>query len=469
MNHIDAKSRKQSMLFPPILDEWLPKNHPARMIDFFVESFDTNTLGIVENNEVTGRPSYNPKAVLKLLLYGYSYGERSSRKLERLSYENVAFMWLTEGLHPDYRTIARFRQKNISAMKELLRKTIELYQNVGVEFSGIAFADGTKIFANASDSATVTEEKIAKLEQLAEKILAEAEAIDNGEDKKQGSDNKNFLDVEKLATLEEQIKKYKEQMKGKGGRVNTTDSDARFMRHPGHGKHTSYNAQMSVSEAGIILEAGVTNAVSDNHLLKERVSGIEENIGVKVETIVADSGFFETNEVRELMNEGREIVVPKGSDVQRDRGKKTKHSIRDFQYDAVRDVYICPAGKELGFRVTRMSHGKEYRIYEANGFDCQGCVNKQSCYRGTKKRGRQIYVLSDREFLEHYEEVMAKNQDLVKKRKTVVEGVIGVLKFCFKFTRFLLRGLRKVQGEWNLMAAAYNLIKFHKLKGCGSR
>jgi hypothetical protein len=377
-------------------------------------------------------------------------------------------MWLTEGLHPDYRTIARFRQKNISVMKKLLRKTIELYQDIGVEFDGIAFADGTKIFANASDDATVTEEKIAKLEQLAERILAEAETIDRREDEKQGVENKNFLDVERLATLEEQIKAYKEQIKNKGGRFNSTDTEARFMPHPRHGKHTSYNAQLSVSGAGIIIEADVTNEVSDNHLLKERVSGIEENTGIKVEKISADSGFFETNEIKELMSAGREVVVPKGSDVKRERGKNKKYDIKDFQYDGERDIYICPAGKELGLRGVRESHGKNYRVYEANGLGCQGCANKQSCHRGTSERwGRQIYVLSDREFLECYEEVMAKNHELVKKRKTIVEGVIGLLKFCFKFTRFLLRGLEKVKGEWHLMATAYNLFKLHKRIGCG--
>jgi transposase len=229
MNHIDSNSRKQVMLFPPVLDEWLHKHHPVRIIDLFVESIDASALGIIENNDVNGRPSYDPKLILKLLLYGYSEGERSSRKLERLTYENVAFMWLTESLHPDYRTIARFRQRNITVMKELLRKTIELYQRVGVEFNGIAFADGTKIFANASDDATMTEEKIRKLEQLAEKILAEAEIVDKREDERQGTDNKNFLDVAKLATLEEQIKEYQEQLKDKGGKFNTTDSDARFM------------------------------------------------------------------------------------------------------------------------------------------------------------------------------------------------------------------------------------------------
>jgi len=468
MNHIDSNSRKQAMLFPPILDEWLPKNHPARIIDLFVESIDTKILGVVENNETTGRPSYSPKVILKLLLYGYSEGERSSRKLERFTYENIAFMWLIESLHPDYRTIARFRQKNITVMKELLRKTIELYQNVGVEFNGIAFADGTKIFANASDDATMTEEKIGKLEQLAEKILAEAEIIDSREDERHGTDNKNFLDVEKLAILEEQIKEYKEQIKDKRGKFNTTDPDARFMPHPRYGKHTSYNAQLSVSEAGVILEADVTNEISDNHLLKDRVHGIEANTKVKVEKIVADSGFYETNGVRELMSEDRAVVVPSGNEIKTKRGKQKKYILKDFKYDNERDVYICQTGKELGFQRVRDSHGKEYRVYKANSCDCQGCANKQYCYRGRNARWyRQIYVLNDREFLEQYKEVIVKHRKLIEKRKSTIEGVIGVLKFCFRFRRFLLRGIEKVKGEWSLIASAYNLFKIHKLLGGG--
>ena len=468
MSHIDSNSRKQAMLFPPLLDEWLPRHHPARIIDLFVESIDPKALGIVENNDVTGRPSYSPKKILKLLLYGYSEGERSSRKLERLTYENIAFMWLIETLHPDYRTIARFRQKNITVMKELLRKTIELYQNVGVEFNGIAFADGTKIFANASDDATMTEKKIAKLEQLAEKILAEAEIIDNQEDERHGTENKNFLDVEKLATLENQIKEYKEQIKDKGGKFNTTDPDARFMPHHRYGKHTSYNAQLSVSEAGIILEADVTNEISDNHLLKDRVYGIEVNTGVKVEKIVADSGFYETNEVRALMNEDRAVVVPRGNDIKTKRGKKEKYIHKDFKYDNLGDVYICPVGNELDFHGIRDSHGKEYRVYKANSCDCQGCVNKQYCYRGRDTKWyRHIYVLNDREFLEQYKEVIMKHRKLIEKRKSTIEGVIGVLKFCFKFRRFLLRGIEKVKGEWSLMASAYNLFKIHKLTSSG--
>jgi hypothetical protein len=297
------------------------------------------------------------------------------------------------------------------------------------------------------DDATVTEVMIAKLEQLGERMLAEVVIIVHREDVKQGVEIKDFLDVESLASLEGQFKAYKVQIRNKGGRFNCADTEARFMPHPGHGKHTSYNAQLSVSGAGIIIEADVTNEVSDNHLLKERVSGIEENTGIKVEKLSADSGFFETNKIKELMSAGREVVVPKGSDVKRARGKNKKYDIKDFQYDGERDIYICPAGKKLDLRGVRESHGKNYRVYEANGLSCQGCANKESCYRGTSERwGRQIYVLSDREFLECYEVVMAKNHELVKKGKTIVEGVIGVLKFCFKFAGFLLRGVRDSEG-----------------------
>ncbi|MEO0069056.1 MAG: transposase [candidate division WOR-3 bacterium] len=174
------------MLFPPQLDEWIPQNHPARVVDLFVDSLDMAALGIRENNQETGRPSYDPKLMMKLLLYGYSQGERSSRKLERLTYENTAYIWLTGNLHPDYRTIARFRQQNISVMRELLKKTLEFYQAVDVALAEVVFADGTKVFANASDDATITEEKIRGLEEVASRILKEAEDVDKDEDRRVG-------------------------------------------------------------------------------------------------------------------------------------------------------------------------------------------------------------------------------------------------------------------------------------------
>ena len=116
-------------------------------------------------------------------------------------------------------------------MNELLRKTIELEKNVGVDFNGKGFGDGTKIFGNDSEDATVTEKNIAKLEVLGVMILVEVEIIGNQEDESHGTDNRNFLDVEKLATLENQIKEYKEQIKDIGGKFNRTDPDARFMPH----------------------------------------------------------------------------------------------------------------------------------------------------------------------------------------------------------------------------------------------
>ncbi len=100
-------------------------------IDYFVEALSMEELGIEEKNEETGRPSYSPRVMLKILLYGYSEGGRSSRRLERLSYENIAYIWLTGNLYPDYRAIARFREKNIGAMNGLLKKTIELYEEWG--------------------------------------------------------------------------------------------------------------------------------------------------------------------------------------------------------------------------------------------------------------------------------------------------------------------------------------------------
>ena len=396
MAHIKGIDRNQNFLLPPSLDEWIPKNHPARIIDMFVESVDLNALGIKEYNEFTGRPSFPKEAMTKLILYGYSRGERSSRVLERRTYEDLSYIWLTGNLHPDYRTIARFRQKNIKALKNLLAETLKLYDKVGIEFDGIIFSDGTKIRVNASDSKIATEERVKRLEKIAEEILKEAEREDKEEDKEMGEDNKHFFKAEKLEEIREEIKRCKEALSKGEEKVSLTDRDAKFMKHSnGGGFHLSYNAQLSVDRNGMILEADVVNKVSnDGELLKERVNGAEENLKKGVEKVVSDSGFYETKAIKELMGEGKEVIVKKPFDVRRERGKKKYYDIKDFKYDEGRDEYICPFGKVLRNSGVRNLRGKEYIVYKARFRDCKGCELREKCFKG--KRGRNLWVLNDR-------------------------------------------------------------------------
>lgn len=465
MPHIESTPRNQYLLFPPIIEDWIPQTHPARIIDLFVENLDPKTLGIVENNDLTGRPNYEPKLLLKIILYGYSNGERSSRVLERKTYEDIAYIWLTGNLHPDYRTIARFRQNNISALKALLKETLRLYETVGIDFDGIIFSDGSKVYANANAKNIATIEKLQKLEELAERILNEAGDLDDKEDQVMGDDNRKFFKVEKLAELKEKIARCKEALEMGGDKVSLTDKDAKFMRHLGHGKHLSYNGQLSVDKNGIIVDTDVVTKPSDDGiLLKERVKSAEVNLGKEVTKVVADSCFFETNAIKEMMEEGKSCIVPKQTDVKRVRGKNKVFDIKDFRYEKESDGYICPLGKWLKLRSERKAHGKEYLVYGAKKKDCLSCSLSERCYKGKGKPfGRSLQVLKDRDYLERYEQIMTKDKELLAERKSIIEPVIGFIKSHLRFRRFLLRGLEKVKGEWSLIAVVHNLIKIWRI------
>jgi transposase len=457
--------RNQYLLFPPIIEDWIPQTHPARIIDLFVESLDPKSLGVVENNDFTGRPNYSPKLLLKIILYGYSNGERSSRVLERKTYEDIAYIWLTGNLHPDYRTIARFRQNNISALKSLLKETLRLYETVGIDFDGIIFSDGTKVYANANDKNIATPEKIQKLEKIAEAILNEAKDLDNKEDQAMGDANRKFFKAEKLAEIKDKIAKCKEALETGGDKVSLTDKDAGFMKHIGHGKHLSYNGQLSVERNGIIVETDVVTKPSDDgELLKARVKSAEANLAKEVKKAIADACFFETNAIKGMMNEGKSCIVPKQTDVKRERGKNKVFDIKDFKYEKERDEYICPGGKRLALRNEKTNRGKEYLVYAAKNEECLSCPLSERCYKGKGgSYGRSLMVLKDRDFLEAYEQVMVRDKGLLEERKSKIEPVIGFIKSHLRFRRFLLRGLEKVKGEWSLIAVVHNLIKIWRI------
>ena len=503
-NYIKENSRQQGYLLPPRMEDWIPNDHPARVIDGFVEGLDIESFEIEENNDDVGRKRYSPKTMIKIILYCYSIGDRSSRKIERLTYENIAVRWISGDLHPDYRTIARFRQMNIGVLTKLLAATVSLYREAYLsfkEFDGVVFIDGTKIYADANADRTVD---IKKLEKIAKRILREAEEVDKEEDKQYGegrSGDKIFPDVlaglkEKIAEhkkrLEEKIKRdskadrtlkkieklergielFEEERDGnsdKKGRVNITDPDCRFMKHRLHGKHPSYNGQLVVDNNGVIVASDVVQEAGDNHQLSRMVKKTKKNLGegVEIKKVPADKGYYEVDELRDTMEMGVVPIVKKQSPVKKG---EDRFSREDFKYNKEKDVWICPGDEELHYRGIKHDKGKEYRIYQCSVKVCRECKFKDKCLTrsGSEiKRGRVYTVLNDIEFLEKYEAIMKDevNLELYKRRKQTVEPAIGVIKRCLGFRRFSLRGLEKVRGEFSLIAAVYNLMKITNLCG----
>ena len=155
-------NRQQRTLFPQSIDEYIPNDAPFRAYDVIIGSLDFDELGIEVDPRKVGCPQYDPKIMLKLLLYGYSYGIRSSRKLEREAHYNLSFIWLTGGLKPDHKTIAEFRRNNKSALKRVLRQCARLCVKLGLIEGNTLFVDGSKIRANASIKNTWTKERCKK-------------------------------------------------------------------------------------------------------------------------------------------------------------------------------------------------------------------------------------------------------------------------------------------------------------------
>ena len=244
-----------------------------------------------------------------------------------------------------------------------------------------------------------------------------------------------------------------------------TDEESKYMKHAGgHGKHLSYNAQISVDKKGIILEADVvTKASEDGELLKDRVKGVEESTKKKVKKVVADNGYYETNAVKEIIEGGRKCIVPKQETQEKDK--------ENFKYNKEKNTYKCEEGKELKYVGKKNGRGKTFLVYAAKKEDCMSCSLIGQCYKGKglSKYGRRIMIYEDKKFMDSYRRILKRNKILYNKRKSIVEPVIGTIKSALRFRRFALRGLEKVKSEWNLITTVFNLMKIRKIIIDGNR
>jgi len=256
----------QQTLFPQSIDEYIPYDAPVRAYDVIIDSLDFAELGIEVDPHKVGCPQYNPKVMLKLLVYGYSYGVRSSRKLEREANYNLSFIWLTGGLKPDHKTIAEFRRRNKTALQKVLKQCARLCIRLGLIEGNTLFIDGSKIRANASMRNNWTEQRCQKFLKNIDKrindIILECETADDQEEQQQ-SFVKMSQELEDHKALKSKVENILTELKAeKKQSINTTDPDSKSMRTR-QGPGASYNAQVTVDEKhGLIVNSDV---VSDNH------------------------------------------------------------------------------------------------------------------------------------------------------------------------------------------------------------
>lgn len=441
--HID-----QPMLLPPDLREWLPSDHMVHFVIDIVDEFDLSAF-YADYTERRGQPPYDPEMMVRVWLYGFMRGIRSSRKLEQALREDVGFRFLSANQQPKYWALSEFRRRHHGALGGLFGQTVMLCLLGGlIDLKHVAI-DGTKIKANASRNKAMSYQRLVKEEQrIQEQIeqwFRECDATDRSEDAEYGdrcadqlpedlADRKKRLEAirkakadleaearakaqheqdERRAEAEAQGRSFKprkdpsEAVPDPKAQRNFTDPDARIMRTSKKNYEYCYNGQAAVdSKYQIIVAADLTNQANDTPHLPEMVEQTETNTGERPEQLSADAGYYSDANLEYLEGDGAsdpiEAFIPPD---------KVKHSEWREAKPPRGRLPKNPSRKYLMRRKLRT------------------------------KRGREVYVL----------------------RQTTVEPVFGQLKIIQGLREFLLRGLAKTRSEYLFACATHNLLKMFRL------
>lgn len=457
--------RRQSMLLPQSIDEYVPHDAPVRAYDVFVDSLDFEQLGIRIEPDKVGCPQYDPKTMLKLLVYGYSYGIRSSRKLERETHYNLSFIWLAGGIKPDHKTIAEFRRNNKAALANVLKQCARLCIELGLIEGNTLFIDGTRMRANASINNSWTRDKcfkhLEKIDNRIAEILSECEQADEKE-----RDNsslvkmgKNLADNKKLRA---KVLGILNKLNAEGRKsINSTDPDCTKI-HGRQGSHAGFNAQTVVDEKhGLIVSSDVVNENNDLHQFSEQVEQASETLGKKPRTACADSGYSDINELEKVDRQDIKVVVPSA----RQAAEKEPDPFDrcNFKYDHDSDSYICPAGKILKCRRTNIDRRR--KEYLADAAVCKKCVNFGLCTNSHS--GREVTRLLKEELVQKLEKQyeQPESQKIYNLRKQKVELPFGHIKHNLKVNGFLLRGLDGVKAEMSILWSCFNIVRMISILG----
>ena len=467
MGYIEGIDRLQPVMFPEALDDYVAANHPVRIIDAFVAGLDMAELGFVRAEPASeGRPGYDPRDLLKLFIYGYQNGTRSSRKLERETHRNVEVMWLLRALKPDHKTLAVFRQEHAKALKRVFREFTLLCLQWDLLDGTLIFVDGTKMRAVNGRDRNFSESRLKKqLERIESKIqryLAEMEKEDRKEEGQRGVTDPDL--PEKLKALEERRETYlrlQEQLKqSRDKQLSLTDPESRRMKTR-QGTDVCYNAQIAVDpKHHLIVAQEVTNEVTDIEQLGPMALAAKAALGVETLEVAADAGYHNPAQVAICEANGVTPYVPAPQTSPNE--SKGRFSKRAFDYDAERDAYRCPAGQWLT-PCTQEQRGDRQYLYYANWDACGACPIRAGCT--ASKQGRRISRLPEEAQVEAMRKRVQEKKELMVARKSTVEHPFGTLKRATGTDHFLLKGLEKTSGEFSLSSLGYNLKRVTNLLG----
>jgi len=470
MAFIKGIDRNQKIMFPEYIEDYIKEDNPIKIIDEYVDTLDFKQMGFTKSEEFRpGAPGYHPNTLMKVYLYGYINGIRSSRKLEIEANRNMEAIWLLRRLQPDFKTIADFRKENRSNLLKVFKDFSLLCKELGLYGEKLIAIDGTKIKANNSKGNNYNQKKIKRqlkyIDEKTEEYLKALEDNDLEEDKQKKYTADELK--EKIELMKNRRKKYEEldkKLEETGEtEISTVDPDSRLMENKKNGLEMGYNLQVAVdSKNKLIVDFDLTQNASDQgnldsmSLKAKEVFGKDEKDELEV---LADKGFYQAEDLKKCEENNTTTYVSKQtySNSTNDRDFYTDR----FKYSKDKDIYVCPANQEL----KRIKHRKEdvkqikYRNYEA----CKNCVYKERCT--TSKKGRIISRSKDQDFLDIVDARTQENMDKYLKRQTIVEHPFGTIKRTMNAGYYLCRGMESVIGETSLVLLAYNLKRVINILG----
>src|SRR4030042_1054709 len=469
--------KDQVWLLPPSIEELIPGDHLCFLVEAFIDSMDFSAFDLKYAG--AGHPAYHPRILLKLLVMGVIDRVRSSRRLAKNARENVVYIYLSEKLAPDFRTISDFRKDNPEIVKKAFRYTVELGKQGGLLDLSHLSTDGSKIKASASNRRVFTKEELEFLLRFVDEELEEWARQDTKEDDIFGSlrgfdqlPGKSKKAMKKAAQyyakklrergsifkneVKDRLELALEESKKSGLRLTSvTEPDSRFMKN-GKGKiELSYNAQITVDKKGFILAGDVCQDPADTEQLEPQVLQVEENVGELPDGIAwsFDGGYYDGGNIQYLSDNKIDGYIPG-----QDKKSANPYDKSNFIYDVESDEYVCPEKKCLKYLGEHLDNQKKkvVRIYVGEG--CIGCNVQSKCTR--RKDGiRHIKALP----YEVQRNIMREKMKTPEAKETyalrscTVEPVFGDIKENKGLRSFLTRGLEKVKVEFNLVCIVRNL------------
>lgn len=463
MGYVTGDDRRQPSLLPPVIDDYIDADAPARVVDAFVDGLDFLTLGFDRAVPAsTGRPGYDPRDLLKLYVYGYLNEVRSSRRLERECKRNVELMWLMRRLAPDYKTIADFRRDNGPAIVGACRAFVLFCRDQGLFAARLVSIDGAKFRAVASQNRVLDRRRIAEeVEKIDARVasylsqLDEADAVEPG-----GGEESTAEALEALKARRAELNRLAQYLE-EGDRSLGVDGelDARPMGFGPGGKPPSYNVQIAVdADTGIVVHHAVTDEMNDLRMLHPMSSAVKDLLSSEALTVIADAGYCNGNAAAACEADGITACVPAKRSVN-NQGSGDEFVRSDFIYDATHDRYTCPAGRIL----TRRLRTNRHSIFYVSR-DCSGCALKPRC---TKAKRRSVTRHLHEDALDRMTARVADAPELMRLRRCSAEHPFGTMKRMMA-GRFLTRGIAGTSTEMALSVLAFNMIRSINLRAMPS-